>query len=458
MFLFLILPFAFGDLLIIDKWGAIEKSTVNVVNDMIKSLLKASFPHKSFNDSKTNYLQIWNYKFIDVLPRTDFISATFNKNDSLNHFFINVPLGFHVYVQFEWLYNYFIFPVSGMCSFDLDIYNLVYDIILSLTSNRNIDAKVKVNFDIEKNFDVTVKSVFSAETIKGKLLKLLPSYISETMNISHSIFEKALSPMYDKMYKKSYELKTNYRAVYQDFKITSQLSKITTRNGLAVGYGNSVIISKNIPASKFVRRQYCIDAEYLTTIMNGPFSKLNTTFGKRHLPSDSLIPITVPGFSQLIPDIVNKYNRNDKAHVSINPAKENNKLVLNTVDDTHGNLIGAKFEIKLFVKDDNIISVNTTCNMIVIPVTFRIGNKFKLNVKVLSVSIDTLNVVSEYKTIIMSNVKEMAKEYIYDLFMSSFDYNFMGDGFDIEDEITPYAHPELMVADNALCLGLSVSQ
>jgi len=456
IFLFLF-SLALGTFLRIDRWSVIEKSTKAALEDMLNQLRYVTSPSETYDKSFISKFQIWNFRGIEIIPRTEFISATFNSEEPFSWFCINMPLGFHFAGQLEWIYNFLIFPISGKATFDIDIFDMVMNISLNV-ENKNIKTDINVAYNTEKNTEIIVSSVFAKGTAQKTLDEQFFTYFKISMRFYESIFKRVLTFIYETMHKKSIRLITNYRSIHHQLVVDCDLLNVTTRDGLVAVYGKNQLLPNVIPASSRVRRQYCVDSEYLNAIIANPWSLNNLSFTNDYLPVDHSFPVTVSGFAQVIPDIVNDYKRSDEAYVNIKPTEGEHNIKIERYNDTHGSVTNAKFTISLFVSNKavNVLNADVECNIIVVPVASKTEGRFNFNVQVVSVSITKVNVTTPYSMYVKSNLEKMLAEYINDLFIAFFGRMLFGDGLKIEDEISAYSNAEFTVASNLLCLNLAI--
>ena len=456
-----LLHFASADFLRLDRWPVLKDQAMSDAKSMFDALRNSKFPNYS-NSSVTNEtsgtLQIWNFRLTEVVPRLMFMSPKFYPSPDQDTYTINLPLGYHMTAEFEWIYNFGILPVSGMGSFDTDVHSLSYNVTLG-SHPPDITVTIHVNYTTVPITEVYVPSSFGSTYVSKLLTKVVPVYLELVKKTTEEVFTKTLSERYNNIFPKKMPIQLYYPSFQYAFNLISNISAVTTRDSLVLAYGADVIIPANVPASDKVSRQYCVEEELLDTIVEEVWPHMNAVFRLINLPIDSTVPITVGGLAMLVPDAANDFDRNSEVKVSITATNEKQNIQLAKINETHGKATGFKIDIGFHVENSQPFAMTLSCDLIVVPNAFKLGDAFVMNVRpiVAQIVYDSFRFHTKYETIVTNHVKAMATEYINGLLLPYLGYALLGNGLTIRDNVTPYSHAEYAIAQNAVCLNLAVT-
>ncbi len=444
----------------LERWPILEGMAKNDLQNMLQALQEAAFPSYTYQMNENlipSYLQVFNFRVSAVEPRIMFLKPTFYPKPDQDTYSINVPLGYHMTAEFEWVYNLFAFPMSGHAVFDTDVHSLVYNITLNLTSPDNIVVSTHINYTMVPVKGVTIHSILSPPSISDTLVTVMKSYLPLMKNATEEAFTTALSARYNNLFAKSYQITLHYSTFQYSFAKTEAISAVTTRGALLLAYGPSTTIPDEISVSDTVRRQYCVDQGLINAVVEEVWPKMKAEFKSGSLPPDSPFPLTVSGLAMFIPDVANDISRNAATTLSIESVEGKADVRLEKINETHALARGFKTRLRFQVDKKPVLTVTLAFDMIVVPYAVKLGDSFTFNVRARTAVIheDSLAVDTKYRTVITSNLQEACGNYVNGLLLPFMGFALFGDGLVIKDDVTPYAHAENSVASSAICLNLA---
>jgi len=461
LFITLIISLCACDILKLDRWPVLEKQAKGDASSMFQALLDAEFPPFSKDTAEpglSNVLQILNFKLVNVIPRLSFMSPKFYAAPNQDTYTVNVPLGYHFTAEFAWIYSVGIIPYSGTAKFDTDVHSLAYNVTL-LSSPEKINVTISVDYVTVKVQEITVKSLFYSDTVRDLLLKMMPEYLAKIKDTTAAVFTNALSARYNNIFPHSIPIQLYFPTFQYSFNMISNISKVTTRNSLLLAYGKDVKIPDIVPASSTVNRQYCVEEELFSNVVEKVWPHMKAIFRQTNIQSDNLVPITLSGLGMLVPDAMNDFHRNAEVKVQIEATEGKQNIHLSKINETHGIASGFKIDIGFLIDKAVPLKVSLACDFYVIPYAVKQGDTFVFNIRptIAVIQYNTIKPITKYKTVIESNLNQMTNEYINGLLLPYLGYAFFGNGLNIKDDVSAFAHAEYAITSNAVCLNLAVT-
>lgn len=452
---------AFTTIIQVDHWSMLESTNTEILTSFLNQLKTSVFSdfEGTFNGFIfKNVMKISQLKIIELTPRFNFMKAIFYPNAN-NTFTISWPLGFHILAEFMWTYNWFILPVSGVGQFDTDIHDFIYNITFTF-SNGKMEIDTNFNYSLIKAEEVTTTNLIGADNWIGgseKLINILDKYYTVLYQNMGTIFVKVMPDIFRAHLPKDFLL-TFY---FPMFRIvdneTLKLTSLTTRDTLLYIYGNYRDLPDTIAMNSKADRQYCVDSDLISKVVDKVLIVMNATFHNEDLPRKSLYQLTVSGIAQLIPDVIIEYPNNENIALTMTvPKNKSSNIKITRVNDTHGIIEDLPIEMKFTIKNKGILKLSMYFDILVTPTVERRSTGFAFDLEASSAIPDdkSIKVESKYKTYIMSNIKAASSEYLSYLFLPYIGQRVLGDGILIDDGITRRSRFGFTIANSAICLDL----
>ncbi len=449
---------ASADILQLERWPILESISRDNLAALFSQLSNAVFPDYR-EDFEVGFwkgaMQIKDYRITSLIPRYMFMKSTFFPTDH-STYMISLPLGFHITASFVWLFNGYFMPISGYATMDVDIYDFNYNTTLAYTAG-NIDVKTSLTYITIPCSEVSVHGstwVGAADmllTMTKNYYPLMQSYINST-------FASVLPTSLVSHIPKNIAVSLYYPTFHFVFAFNLPLQGVTNRDALMLTYGKAKELPDAVTAGEKVSRQYCVDPELLNTIVAGVWPKIKGIYRKGDLPKRSVYELTVTGLGQLVPDVPMKYSHDAEVTLTLTaPDKaEDPDIKLVKINETHGLAKGLRMMLTYDVNSEVVLKVTLRFDVTVTPISERRDNGYTFNLKTIEAAVekDTMQIVSPYKTMIMSNIYASSSEFLTYLILPFLGNTLLGDGILLNDDITAHSVAEYSVATSAICLNL----
>ena len=418
-----------ADISRLERWPVMEIESQNTLDEFFGKLKNTIFPAYSYTNGGflfSNTMIIKDFKFINIEPRYDFMTVLFNQKE--NMYTIYMPLGFHISAEFLWVYNAFIIPISGSATFDNDVQDFQYNVTINFNDIDKILIITNISYSLINPSEIATSNLIGgdkligAESILLKAIKLYYPHLYDTIKIS---FHDILVSQFLKNLQKSMSIRLSFPSFHVIKEISLKLSGINTHNALVYNYGSTAQFQDLIKYNESISRQYCVDKDMIITVINEAWSQLKAIYRNSDLSPNCIYKLTVIGLSQLIPDILTEYPRN--ANVNLNvviPKVTDSNIELRKLNDTHSLARNFLINLKYEVNSDFVLELKLKFDMIIYPLSKRNNNGYIFNLEameaIIQPNIDIVN--SKYRSIIHSNVRSAAAEFIKYLLLPLFGY------------------------------------
>jgi len=462
--LILLLTLIHSDVTIWDRASLLNKQTILDIPKISQDIQKEKYPSLKFRGTSPSgssvTLTVFDFRIKQVNFRKEFMEIGF-PIDNNSTFTINMPLGFHAWVEFKWIASKGLISFSGDASFDGDIFDISTNLALQydpVHGKINVVAKTLLKFAIPRT--IQTHSIFNFDNI-FKIRETMPEIIQfYNKRIVAEKFQNIIAQtIYDRysnsLNRFSYEMKIFFPVFQEIYDEKIVLDNIqTTNNSLVFQYLKWDYPSLNLQDISVVR-QYCYDNHMLNKLINFIWPNTSRQFTSGDLTIDEGFELTVSSISRIIPDLGIAYDDSTTLYLSFFPDNLDNLSfqMLNSTTILIDNL-KSHFVFTLDKVATPVLTITILYQVFGEPEIMKSVNGYDLLLGLYGFNIDSVQISSPYSTVLMPNLYLAVDDYMNSLILPYLDFNLFGDGIHIEDELTMSCIGEPLILSNSICLNL----